>query len=44
MLGMVFLLPVVFTGLIWHSYRSARQRAARGEAFQPAGKRRWPER
>jgi len=41
MLGMVFTLPVAFLGLIWHSYRSAARRAARGEALSTPGAERW---
>lgn len=41
MLGMVFTIPLAFGGLVWHSYRSAARRAARGEVIVPPGAERW---
>ena len=41
MLSMVFGLPVVFGALVWHSYRSAAQRRARGETLVSPGVERW---
>ena len=41
MLAMVFLLPSGFGLLVWRSYRSAGQRAARGEPLAPPGTIRW---
>ena len=41
MLSMVFLLPVGFLGLVWHSYRKERRARAEGRGFDPAGSTRW---
>jgi hypothetical protein len=41
MVGMVFVVLFSFLGVVWWSYRSARQRAERGEVFAPPGKLRW---
>ena len=41
MLGMVFSVPAVLGGLVWHSYRSAERRKARGELLLPPGAERW---
>ncbi len=42
MLFVVFILvPSVFTGFIWSSYRKERARAAKGEGFSPEGSIRW---
>ena len=43
MLGMLFLIPLVFAFLIWSSYRRNSRRVQRGdESFEPLGvQRRW---
>lgn len=43
MLSVVFGLPVVFGFVVWRSYRSASERAARGEVTCTPGAERWTE-
>jgi hypothetical protein len=42
MLSVIFLVvPSVFGYLLWNSYRTNRARAADGEGYEPAGRKRW---